>query len=229
MNENNKSRTKSCKFPIFLKSMLVIIGFLIVFLGLDIINITDKVICLSKINFEKYEVVSTIILTIGLFITTYLVQDHAKLKKFEVESFDAMYLLLNVLKNSYFTLRRKDETYFVELKRLKKSVIKGVLTDNDIQFFQMYPFNGYDEVITGYVEAGLIPTSLAEKYIRYKILFGKYVVQYVKNDTNRENTITLIYIQLEKSINDVRKAADKRFEKYIADIEREISDRLNSI
>lgn len=227
MNDDNKSRTKNRKLPIFFICMFVIIGLLLVFLGFDLVNITEKMMCLSKINFEKYGVVSTVILTVGLFVTTYLVQDRAKLKKYEDDSFEAMYLVLNVMKNSYFTIQKKDEAYFKELKRLKKSASKYILIDKDIQFFQTYPFSGYDKVIIGYIEKGLIPTSLAEKYIRYKILFGKYVTQYVKNDINCENTMTLIYIQLQKSITDVRTASNKRYEQDIVNIEKEIFDRFN--
>lgn len=62
----------------------------------------------------------------------------------------------------------------------------------------MYPFKNYDTVIIKYIDSGLIPTSLAEKYIRYKDLFGKFVVQYIRDDLRYEKTITLMQIQLEK-------------------------------
>lgn len=65
-------------------------------------------------------------------------------------------------------------------------------------------FNNYDKVINRYAASGLLPTVLIEKYIRHKILFGKFVVQYIRDDKIYLKTADLIRKQLLESLNIVR-------------------------
>ena len=60
------------------------------------------------------------------------------------------------------------------------------------------------KVINRYAASGLLPTVLIEKYIRHKILFGKFVVQYIRDDKIYLKTADLIRKQLLESLNIVR-------------------------
>ncbi len=226
MDENRKNRLKNGKIHVFIKCILVITVILSLILVLDVINITGKecrlAAYIANINFDRYGVVATIILTLGIYITTYFVQDYTKSKIYQDDSFDAMYLVLDVMKNSFLTLKARDADFIVELKKIRRNVSKDAFVDKKIQFLKMYPFKNYDTVIIKYIDSGLIPTSLAEKYIRYKDLFGKFVVQYIKDDLRYENTLTLMQIQLEKSIEVVREVAGTEYEKYIVTIKQKI-------
>lgn len=215
--------------------IFIIMALLVGVLCLDLCNISglsnfigQDFTCLSNINFEKFGVVATIVLTLGLFITTYVVQDLAKSKKVQDDSFDAIYLVLSVMKNSYLTLKKEDNDFFAELKKLKKSSARCSLSDADMQFFQTYPFKNYEELINGYMVAGLVPTNLAERYIQHKTLFGKYVVQYVRSDTRCENSIRIIENQLTDSIKKVHRPKRRENKEKIAAIEQEIKNSTNS-
>lgn len=97
-----------------------------------------------------------------------------------------------------------------------------------MQFFQTYPFKNYEELINGYMVAGLVPTNLAERYIQHKTLFGKYVVQYVRSDTRCENSIGIIENQLTDSIKKVHRPKRRENKEKIAAIEQEIKNSTNS-
>lgn len=131
----------------FFRYIFIIMALLVVVLCLDLCNISglsnfigQDFTCLSNINFEKFGVVATIVLTLGLFIITYVVQDLAKSKKVQDDSFDAIYLVLSVMKNSYLTLKKEDNDFFAELKKLKK-VLLGVL-------YQMQICNSFRHILS---------------------------------------------------------------------------------
>lgn len=131
MDENRKNRLKSGKIHVFIKCILVITGILNLILVLDVINITGKecrlAAYIANINFDRYGVVATIILTLGIYITTYFVQDYTKSKIYQDDSFDAMYLVLDVMKNSFLTLKARDSDFIVELKKLEEMFPKMLL------------------------------------------------------------------------------------------------------
>ena len=208
MNRMNEHKKRKYKLPSIFIGIVAISVALGAVLVLDMGNIsggfTPQNLKLANVNYDKYGVVATIIISMGVFITTYLVQDFSKEQKYQDDSFEAMKLVLELMKNSYLTLEKSDEDFLLELGRLKKRNVECTLSDNEIHFFQTYLFNNYDKVINRYAASGLLPTVLIEKYIRHKILFGKFVVQYIRDDKIYLKTADLIRKQLLESLNIVR-------------------------
>lgn len=204
----NKHKKRKYKMPVIIKGICIITIALGAVLLLDMGNITGEIhllnLKLANVNYDKYGVVATIIISMGVFITTYCVQDLAKEQKYQDDSYEAMKLVFELMKNSYLALEKSDEDFLVELGKLKTHNFECALSDNEIHFFQTYLFKNYDKVINRYVESGLLPTVLIEKYIRHKILFGKFVVQYIRDDKTCVETAVLIRKQLLESANIVR-------------------------
>lgn len=79
-------------------------------------------------------------------------------------------------------------------------------------------------MINRYAASGLLPTVLIEKYIRHKILFGKFVVQYIRDDKIYLKTADLIRKQLLESLNIVRDGTTcSKRKKTIDEIVQEIT------
>lgn len=145
MNRMNEHKKRKYKLPGIFIGIVAISVTLGAVLVLDMGNIsggfTPQNLKLANVNYDKYGVVATIIISMGVFITTYLVQDFSKEQKYQDDSFEAMKLVLELMKNSYLTLEKSDEDFLLELGRLKKRNVECTLSDNEIHFFQTYLFN----------------------------------------------------------------------------------------
>ena len=97
----NEHKIRKNKLPGIFIGICVIIIALGTVLILDMGNITGVFHLLANVNYEKYGVVATIIISMGVFITTYCVQDLSKEQKYQDDSFEAMKLVLELMKNTY--------------------------------------------------------------------------------------------------------------------------------
>lgn len=257
MKEEKELRKSKYRFSIFVKCILAIIILIVISLALDAINITGTSLIpdsiakyISNVNFDKFEVVVTVIITLGLFITTYCVQDLSKEKKYQEDSFDAMCLVLVVMTDSYLTISENSGDYILELNKVKNTAgrnlfkvtkknhktlnkVKNIagrnLLSEEILFFQSYPFKNYEKLISRYAANGLISTVLIEKYIRYKSLFGRMVVQYIRNDQMCGKTFESMENLLMDSIKFVREATILKNQGKMDSFVKKISGRSIAI